>query len=71
MIQEAYQDIYKEAPQPMDIDKGKQKESVVQDEEVFLYKLYNVSSKPSRPKTSELIFIQEEVDNLENALKML
>ena len=71
IIQEAYQDTHKEALQPVDIDKGKQKEGVVQDKEVFLYKPYNTSSKPSRPKIPEPVFIQEEVNNLEKALKTL
>ena len=47
----------------MDINKEKQKKGVVQDEEVFLYKPYNVSSKPSRPKIPEPVFIQKEVNN--------
>jgi len=57
--------------QPMDINKGKQKEDIVQDEEVFLYKLYNISSKESQPKIPELIFIQEKINNLEKTLKIL
>jgi len=71
MIQEAYQETYQEVPQPMNIDKGKQKEGITQDKEVFLYKLYNISLESSKQKTSELIFIQEEVDNLEKALQIL
>ena len=57
--------------QPMDINKEKQKEDIVQDEEVFLYKLYNISSKESQPKIPELIFIQEKINNLEKTLKIL
>ena len=71
MIQEAYQDTHEATSQSMNVDKGKQREGVVQDEEVFLYKPYKVSSKPNRLRTSEPIFIQEEIDNLEKALKML
>ena len=41
----------------MDIDKGKQKEGVIQDEDILLYKPYNISSKESWPNTSELMFI--------------
>ena len=55
----------------MVIDKKKQKEDVVQDKEVFLHKLYNILSEPSILETLEPIFIQEEVKNLEKALKML
>ena len=31
----------------MNIDKGKQKEDIMQDEEVLLYKLYNISLEDS------------------------
>jgi len=41
----------------MDINKGKQKEDIVQDEEVLLYKPYNISSEDSWPKTLEPMFI--------------
>jgi len=41
----------------MVVNKGKQKEDRVQDEEVFLYKSYDISSKSSRPKTPEHKFI--------------
>jgi len=57
MIQEAYQDIHEETLQLIDVNKEKQREGMVQDEEVFLYKPYNVLSKPSRPRTLEPIFI--------------
>jgi len=55
----------------MIINKKKQKEEVIQDKEIFLDKLYVILPKSSRPKTSEPIFIQEEVDNLEKMLKIL
>ena len=55
----------------MDIDKGKQKEGVIQDEDILLYKPYNISSKESWPNILELMFIQKEVNNLEKALKIL
>jgi len=71
MIQKTYQDTHEETLQPIDMDKEKQIEDVVQDKEVFLYKPYNVSSKPSRPKTPEPVSIQEEVNNLEKVLKTL
>ena len=38
---------------------------------MFLYKLYNIFSEHNQPKTSELVFIQEEITNLKKALKML
>lgn len=41
----------------MVIDKGKQKEGVVQDKEVFLYKPYNISSEFDKWKTPEPAFI--------------
>jgi len=55
----------------MIINKEKQREDVIQDEEVFLYKLYTISLESSKPKTPELIFIQEEVYNLKKVLKTL
>ena len=57
IIQEAYQESYQEALQLMNINKGKQKEGVIQEEKVFLYKLYNISSENNWPKTPELMFI--------------
>jgi len=64
--------MHEEASQPMNINKGKQKEGVIQDEDIFLYKPYTTSSsKYSRSKIPEPIFIQEEVNNLEKALKTL
>jgi len=44
---------------------------MVQDEEIFLYKLYNISSNHNRPKTPEPIFIKDEVKNLKKVLKIL
>ena len=41
----------------MIIDREKQKEGVVQDKEVFLYKPYIILSELSGLKTPELIFI--------------
>ena len=55
----------------MVVNKGKQKEEVVQDEEVFLYKPYAISLELSRPIILKPIFLIEEVDNLERALKIL
>lgn len=63
--------MYHNTLQPMIINKRKQKEGAIQDEEVFLYKPYTISLEPSRLKTPKLIFIQKEVNNLEKALKML
>ena len=63
------QDAYKqdqEMKKPMMEDKGKQ---WVQDEEVFLYKLYDVA--PFRPKIPEPMFIQNKINNLENYMKYI
>ena len=68
-IYEAYQELPQETHQPININKEKQKEGVVQDEEVLLYKPYNISSEDSWPKMPEPMFIQEEVNNLGKALK--
>jgi len=38
---------------------------------VFLYKLYTISSEPSRLPNPELILLKEEINNLEKALKIL
>jgi len=53
-------------------NKGKYKESIVQYEEVLLYKLYTIlsSSEPSRPLTLEPILLKE-VNYLEKLLKTL
>ena len=48
------------------IDKGKQK---IEEEEVFLYKLYDVDEPKS--KTSEPQLIQDEVNNLEKYMKYM
>ena len=55
----------------MIINKEKQKEGLVQDEEVFLYKPYNILSESDKQKTPGPVFIQEEINNLEKALKIL
>jgi len=52
------------------MDKGKEKKSVIQDEEIFLYKPYTISSKPERPKTPTLVFITNEINNLEMVLML-
>jgi len=57
--------------QPIIVNKGKQKENKVQDEEVFLYKPYNISSKSSRLKTSKPKFIQDKIINLEKAMVLM
>ena len=51
----------------MIIDKGKQ----IQDEEVFLYKPYDISSKSSQPKILKPAFIQDEINNLEKHMKFI
>jgi len=41
----------------MVVNKGKQKEGVVQDKRVFLYKPYAISLEPSKPTILEPIFL--------------
>ena len=58
--------------QPMTIDKEKQKEGTIQDEEVLLYKLYNISlSNSSETSSLDTQMIQNKINNLEKALKIL
>ena len=71
IIQNTYQKTYDDIPQPMIVNKEKQKEDRVQDKEVFLYEHYNILSKSSKPKTPEPKFIQDEVNNLEVAMTLL
>ena len=61
------QDTYKQEDQEMKklVVNNKEKQQV-QDKEVFLYKLYNIS--PSRPK---LTFIQDKVNNLDKYMKYM
>ena len=55
----------------MIIDKGKQKEDIVQDEEV-LYKPYDIStSSSSEMSFLDIQMIQNKISNLEKALKTL
>ena len=60
--------MYQSILQPMIVDQEKQKKDRVQDNEVFLYKPHNVSSKSSR---SEPKFIQYKVINLEKAMVLM
>ena len=58
----------------MNIDKEKQKEDIVQYEEVLLYKPYNIS--PSSLSSSKTLspdgqILQDKINNLEKALKTL
>ena len=58
--------------QPMTIDKEKQKEDTIQDEEVLLYKPYNISlSNSSETSSLDTQMIQNKINNLEKALKIL
>ena len=70
MLQEVYQGTYQRPNKTQ--NKGKGKEVIIQDDKV-LYKPYVIlsSSKPSRLLTPEPILSQEEVKNLEKALKIL
>lgn len=61
IIQNAYQDTHYDTPQPIIVNKGKQKEDRIQDEEIFLSKPYNILSKSSKPKTSEPTFSYEDI----------
>jgi len=69
VLQEVYQEIYQDTLQSIAVDKGKEKEKIVQDKKVFLYKLYTISLEPSRLTILEPILLKEEIDNLEQALK--
>jgi len=64
------QDVYKqdnlEMKKLMVDNKEKQQ---IQDEEFFLYKPYNVD--PPRPKITEPICIQDEINNLEKYIKYM
>jgi len=58
----------------MNINKKKQREDIVQDEEVLLYKPYNISS--SSLSSSKILsldgqMLQDKINNLEKALKTL
>jgi len=56
----------------MTIDKRKQKEGTVQDEELSLYKLYNIlTSSSSETSFPDIQIIQDEINNLEKVLKIL
>ena len=71
MIQDIYQEFYHSSPQSIIMDKWKQKKGVIQDKEVFLYKLYTILSKPKRLKTSIPVFITDKINNLEMILKLI
>jgi len=64
-IQDVYKINYLNIKQLMIIDKGKQ----IQDKEVFLYKLYDISSKSSQPKIPELVLIQDKINNLKKYMQ--
>ena len=70
-IQNTYQKTHQSTLQLMIVNKGKQKEDKVQDKKVFLYKLYNISLKSNKPKTSEPKFVQDKVTNLEKAIVLM
>ena len=62
------QDTYKQDNQKMKklIENNKRQ---AQEEEIFLYKPYDIAS--SRPKTPKSTFIQDEIDNLEKYMKYI
>ena len=55
----------------MIVNKEKQKEDRVQNEEIFLYKPYDILFKSSKSKTSKPKFIQDKVNNLEKTMILL
>ena len=55
----------------MTVDKGKQQKDQVQDKEVLLYKPSNILSKSSKATTTELMFIQDEIENLDKYIKYI
>jgi len=55
----------------MVVDKGKQKKEWIQEEEVLLYKPYDILSKSSKPKTLEPTFIQDKINNLKKYMRFL
>ena len=69
------QDTYKQEDQRVEqliiVDKEKKQENQVQDEEVFLYKSYDILSKLSKPKAQELTFIQDKIKNLDKYMKYM
>ena len=62
------QDTYKQDNQKMKklIENNKRQ---AQEEEIFLYKPYDIAS--SRPKTPKSTFIQDEIDNLQKYIKYI
>jgi len=65
------QEIYQDNSQPLLIDKVKQKECVIEDKKVFLYKLYNrLLSELSGTLSSDTEMLQAKINNLEKALKI-
>ena len=55
----------------MIINKEKQKENRIQDEEVLLYKHYSILSKLSNLKNPEPTFVQDKVNNIEKYMNFL
>jgi len=55
----------------MIVNKEQQKEDQIQEDEVFLYKLYDILSKSHRLKIPEPTFIQDKINNLEKHMKFL
>ena len=69
------QNVYKQedlrVKQLIIVDKEDQQEDQVQDKKVLLYKPYNISSKSSKAKTPEPIFIQDEIENLNKYMEYM
>lgn len=65
------QEIYQDNSQPIIIDKVKQREYVIQDKKVFLYKPYNILLSELSGKLSlDTEMLQAKINNLEKALKI-
>jgi len=53
------------------IDKEKQKEDIIQDEKVLLYKLYNIStSSSSKTPPPDTQILQDKINKLNKALQL-
>ena len=66
------QDIYKQEDQRVEqlIIANKEKQWK-QDKEVLFYKLYDISLKSSKPEIPKLMFIQDEIKNLDKYIKYI
>ena len=70
-IQDAYKQEDLRVKQSMIVNKGEQWKDQIQNEEVLLYKPYNILSKSSKAKTPEPTFIQDKIENLDKYIKYM